>query len=202
MDDPKTIKSPGVQRKDRIPPGQSCVAELPVLHEGPVPAIDPDQWTLSIFGAIKHPHKITYRELLGAPRVKVHSDVHCVTGWSKLDNLGEGVSTRELKNLVAANSEAKFVMVHAHGGYSTNLSLDDFFAADVLFALEHDGRAIEPRHGHPIRLVVPGLYLWKSAKWVAGVEFMAEDKPGFRESRGYHNTGDPWQEQRYAEQIQ
>lgn len=124
--------------------------------------------------------------------------MHCVTGWSKLDNLWEGVSTAEVRQLVAILPQARFVMVHSEGGFSTNLSLDDFFQPDVLFAMKHDGEPLQPEHGYPLRLVVPRLYLWKSAKWVLGVEFMDRDKPGFWESVGYHNHGDPWKEERYS----
>jgi DMSO/TMAO reductase YedYZ molybdopterin-dependent catalytic subunit len=121
-----------------------------------------------------------------------------VTGWSKLDNLWEGISATVIRDLVVILPDAKFVTVYSVDGFTTNLSLSDFFAGDVLFAVKHDGELLARAHGYPVRLIVPRLYLWKSAKWVARVEFTGEDKPGFWESRGYHNRGDPWQEERYG----
>jgi len=135
---------------------------------------------------------------MSLPRVKVVSDVHCVTGWSKIDNLWEGVSTRVIRELVDILPEARFVLVHSVGGFTTNLSLNDFFETDVLFATKHNDELLTPDHGYPVRLVVPRLYYWKSAKWVVGVEFMKEDKRGFWKSLGYHNHGDPWEEERYG----
>jgi len=141
---------------------------------------------------------LSYREFLALPRARVLSDVHCVTGWSRLDNQWEGVLTTTLKVLVRIMPEARFAIVHAEGNFTTNLLLEDFFGEDVIFAISHDGIAISPEHGYPVRLVVPRLYFWKSAKWVTGVEFTAEDRPGFWESHGYHNRGDPWKEERYS----
>jgi DMSO/TMAO reductase YedYZ molybdopterin-dependent catalytic subunit len=135
---------------------------------------------------------------MALPRVRVFSDIHCVTTWSKLGNLWDGVSTSVIKDLVSVRPEAGFVMVHAWGGFTTNLSLGDFFAEDCLFATEHDGKLLTPEHGWPVRLVVPRLYFWKSAKWVTGVEFIKQDAPGFWESHGYHMHGDPWKEERYG----
>ena len=135
---------------------------------------------------------------MALPKVKVFSDIHCVTTWSKLNNLWEGVSTSAIKELVEILPEARYVMVHAHKNFTTNLSLDDFFSPDVLLATHHNGNALNSKHGGPVRLVVPRLYFWKSAKWVTRLEFMAEDKRGFWESAGYHNHGDPWKEERYS----
>lgn len=184
--------------KDRIPPGQKVVEHLPVLHFGAVPHIDASKWTFTIFGLVKEELKLTYKEFLSLPQTKVLSDAHCVTGWSKLNNLWEGVSTGVVKELVEISPEAKFVLVHAAGGFTTNLSMADFFAQDVLFAVKHNGKYLTREHGHPVRLVVPRLYFWKSAKWVTGVEFMKEEKHGFWESQGYHKRGDPWKEERYS----
>ena len=132
------------------------------------------------------------------PKLKVLSDIHCVTGWSRLNNLWEGVSTGEIKKLAGILSDARFVIVRGAGGFTTNLALGDFFEADVLFATSHDGQLLTAEHGYPVRLVVPRLYFWKSAKWVTGVEFVSRDIPGFWESAGYHNHGDPWKEERYG----
>src|SRR5206468_5819457 len=141
--------------------------------------------------------RFTWDEFRALPRVRVHADMHCVTRWSKLDNLWEGVSTREVLRHAEVSPAARFVMVHCEHGFTTNLLLDDFLAEDALFALTHNGRDLEPDHGYPVRLVVPRLYAWKSAKWVRGIEFSAVDKPGFWERNGYNNRGDPSKEERY-----
>jgi DMSO/TMAO reductase YedYZ molybdopterin-dependent catalytic subunit len=169
-----------------------------VLHYGSVPKDDPTRWSLTLFGLVEQERTLSFAEFLALPAVRVLSDVHCVTSWSRLDNLWEGVKTAALKDLVKILPEAKFAIVHAAGDFTTNLSLEDFFSSDVLLAVKHDGQAITPEHGYPVRLVVPRLYFWKSAKWVNGIEFTAEDRPGFWESHGYHNRGDPWKEERYG----
>ena len=192
------IISPDTKRENRIPPGQRLVKEWPVLHAGRVPDINIEKWSFRIFGLVEKEKILNLKEFMALPMVEVFSDIHCVTSWSKLDNTWEGVSTSEIKSLVKIKGEAEFVMVHGIGGFTTNLSLEDFFAEDVLFAVKHDGKPISVEHGAPLRLVVPRLYFWKSAKWVNGIEFMAKDKPGFWESRGYHNHGDPWMEERYS----
>jgi DMSO/TMAO reductase YedYZ molybdopterin-dependent catalytic subunit len=198
MKDEEVIKSPDTERKDRVPPGQRVTEKWPTLHEGAVPDIIISQWVFAISGLVGRERELDYKEFMSLPRVKVFSDIHCVTGWSKLDNLWEGVSTSVIRELVRILPEAEFVMVHSAGGFTTNLSLIDFFQPDVLFAIKHDNEPLTPEHGYPVRLVVPRLYFWKSAKWVVGVEFMAEDSPGFWESHGYHNHGDPWKEERYS----
>lgn len=198
MGNEHTIRSPDTERADRLPPGQRLTEEWPVLHYGKVRVMSPADWRLTIFGLVEKEKVLDYAELTALPQVKVFSDIHCVTRWSRLNNLWEGVSTGELKKLVAIRPEAKFVLLHAPGDFTTNLPLDDFFQPDVLFALKHDGRPLAPEHGHPVRLVVPRLYFWKSAKWVTGVEFLAENRPGFWEQKGYHLHGDPWTEERYG----
>ncbi len=192
------IKSLDTERKNRVPPGQRATEGWPVLHYGGVPRVDPDEWRFKLFGLVEQERSLSFLEFSALPMVRVLSDVHCVTGWSRLDNLWGGVQALALKDLVKILPEAKFAIVHASGNFTTNLSLDDFFLEDVLFALKHNGRPISPDHGYPLRLVVPRLYFWKSAKWVTGVEFTSEDRPGFWESRGYHNRGDPWVEERYG----
>ena len=198
MENKNIVKSPDTERKDRVPLGQRVTEKWPVLHNGKVPNIDVSEWTFTISGLVKEERKLNYQEFNSLPRVKVFSDVHCVTGWSKLNNLWEGVSTSVIKELVDILPEAKFVMVHSVGGFTTNLSLSDFFEPDILFAIKHNDTPLTPEHGYPVRLVVPRLYFWKSAKWVLGVEFMEKDKRGFWEARGYHNHGDPWKEERYS----
>ena len=197
MNEIKIIKSPDTARENRIPPGQREVKKLPVLHEGPVPAFDLATWSFRLWGAVEKERRLSWAEFSGLPRVKVYADVHCVTGWSSLDHCWEGVSSAEIKKLAKLRPEAKCALVHAHTNYTVNLTLEDFFAEDVVFAFTCDEEVIPPQHGFPVRLVVPRLYLWKGAKWVTGVEFLIEERPGFWESRGYHLHGDPWKEERY-----
>jgi len=192
------IRSPDTTRSERIPPGQQQTQEWPVLHYGGIPHVDISKWTFTISGLVESERKLNFEEFSSLPQETVFSDVHCVTGWSKLDNCWEGVGSRTLKGLVHILPAARFVMIHAERGFATNLSCKDFFESDVLFALKHNGEPLTPGHGYPVRLVVPRLYFWKSAKWATGVEFMEEDKRGFWESHGYHNRGDPWQEERYS----
>ena len=192
------IKSPDTERKDRIPPGQKATEKWPALHYGTVPDIVISQWVFTISGLVEEERRLDYQEFMTLPRVRVLADIQCGTGWSKLDNLWEGVSSDEIRKLANILPEAKFVVVQATGGFTTNLTLNDFFQPDVLFAIKHNNELLTPEHGYPLRLVVPRLYFWKSTKWVTGVEFTAEDRPGFWESHGYHNHGDPWQEERYG----
>lgn len=194
----KVIKSSDTEREDRIPLGQRVTEKWPVLHHGSVPRIDISTWVFTISGMVEKERKINYEEFMSLARVKVLSDIHCVTGWSQLNNLWEGVSTNLMREIVHILPQAKFVMVHSVGGFTTNLSLNDFFQSDVLFAIKHNNELLTVEHGYPVRFVVPRLYFWKSAKWVVGVEFMEEDRRGFWESHGYHNHGDPWKEERYS----
>jgi len=198
MPEKRVIRSPDTNRVERVPPGQKLTERFPVLHHGSVPSLDSGTWTLAITGLVDPQKKLTCEQFMKLPQVRVTSDIHCVTGWSRLDNVWEGVSTQEIKNLTKVLPAARFVMVHAAGGFTTNLSLDDFFAEDVLFAVTHNGQPLTAEHGYPVRLVVPRLYFWKSAKWVTSIEFMAEERLGFWESAGYHRRGDPWQEERYS----
>ena len=201
MDDGAII-SPDTRRDQRLPPRQALTRKWPVLHAGEVPPFDPATWDFTVFPIplVNTVRRFTWAEFAALPRVRVFADMHCVTRWSKLDNLWEGVATRELLDHVTVSPRAKFVMVHCEYGFSTNLPVEDFFADDCLFALRHNGQDLTPEHGHPVRLVVPRLYAWKSAKWVRGVEFMEADRPGFWESwehGGYHMRGDPWTEERF-----
>jgi DMSO/TMAO reductase YedYZ molybdopterin-dependent catalytic subunit len=192
------IKSPDTERTERIPPGQHVTNNFPVLHAGSTYNVDTSRWRFRIFGLVEKERTLSYGEFMNLPMVKMFSDIHCVTSWSKLDNTWEGVSTGEIKNIVKILPEAKYVIVHAEGGFTTNLPIEDFFETDVLFAVKHNGEPLTAEHGSPVRLVVPRLYFWKSAKWVTGIEFVKNDKSGFWESRGYHNRGDPWKEERYG----
>lgn len=195
----KTIISPDKKRVKRVPPGQRLTEGLPILHYGEAPMdVELKKWRFSIFGLVDRKRQLTHGEFMKLPRVRVESDVHCVTRWSSLDHAWEGVSTSEIKNLVAINPEARYVVVHAYEGFTTNLPIGEFFSEDALFAFRLDGEDISVEHGWPLRLVVPRLYFWKSAKWAEGVEFTAEDRPGFWEQNGYHNHGDPWKEERFG----
>jgi len=198
MIDADAIISPDTQRENRVPPGQHLTQKWPVLHYGSAPKIHESKWSLKIFGLVEKSRTLNFEEFMALPRAKVFSDIHCVTTWSRLDNLWEGVSAGEIKNLVKIAAEARYVIIHAAGSFSTNLSMNDFFQTDVLFAIKHDNELISADHGGPVRLIVPRLYFWKSAKWVTGLEFTERDKPGFWESSGYHNHGDPWKEERYG----
>ncbi len=197
MADAEIIISPDTQRKIRIPPGQYLTEKWPVLHYGSVPSIDVSRWNLRIFGLVNKELDINFQYFVSLPQIKVLSDIHCVTTWSRLNNLWEGVSSAAIKTLVEIKPDAKFVIVHAIGNFTTNLTTEDFFQTDVLLAVKHNGESLSQEHGGPVRLVVPGLYFWKSAKWVTGLEFVNKDHPGFWESAGYHNHGDPWKEERY-----
>jgi len=191
------IQSPDTLREDRIPPGQRQVETWPVLQAGGVLQIDPAEWTFTISGLVNNPATLSYSDFLQLPTVQVFSDIHCVTTWSRLSNLWEGPSSQTIVELAKIKPGARFVIVKAPG-FSTNLTLTDFMEEDVLFATRHDDQLLTAEHGAPVRLVVPRLYFWKSAKWVIEVEFTAEDRPGFWESGIYHNRGDPWLEQRYG----
>lgn len=197
MDD-RLVVSPDVYREQRVPPGQRQTERFPVLHYGAVQRIDPARWQLELSGLVRAEKTLSYAEFMRLPSVKVRADFHCVTGWSRLDNLWEGVSAQTLLELAQPLPQARYVLVHGAGGFTTNLALDDLNQPDVLLATQHDGRELTPEHGYPLRLVVPRLYAWKSAKWVTGIEFLAAERLGFWEAGGYHPRGDPWKEERYA----
>jgi DMSO/TMAO reductase YedYZ molybdopterin-dependent catalytic subunit len=187
----------GSELRDRLPPGQYVTEKWPVLHYGEVPRVDLKRWSFRIWGLVERPLELSYEEILKEPKVAVRCDIHCVTRWSKLDNLFEGVAVRGLLERARPLPEARYVMVHAEHGFTTNLPLEDLTKDNVLLAYAHDGQPLTPEHGWPLRLVVPHLYFWKSAKWVRGFELMAQDRPGFWETYGYHMRGDPWKEERY-----
>jgi DMSO/TMAO reductase YedYZ molybdopterin-dependent catalytic subunit len=197
---PDVIVSLDTRRPQRIPPGQSRTRKWPVLDASGPPAIDLDRWRFRMAGLAGKTVEWDWKEFQLLPRVKVFADFHCVTRWSRLGNLWEGVTTRELVQLAGgAKPDARFVTVHGYDrGWTTNLPLEDFLAEDALVAFLHDGEAISAEHGGPARLIVPKLYAWKSAKWVAGVELTEKDQPGFWESNGYHMRGDPWEQERYS----
>ncbi|MFZ0888533.1 MAG: sulfite oxidase-like oxidoreductase [Candidatus Binataceae bacterium] len=186
------------QLENRLPPGQSLTGKFPVLSYGPTPRFNPEKWDFRIFGEVEEPLRFTYDQFRALAQSRQVSDFHCVTSWSRLDNVWEGVKARDLMKLVRVKPSARFVIVHCDGGYATNLPRAEFMDDDVMLAHRHDGRDLAPDHGFPLRLVVPKLYGWKSAKWVRALEFSAEERRGFWEVRGYHNHADPWTEERYS----
>jgi DMSO/TMAO reductase YedYZ molybdopterin-dependent catalytic subunit len=194
------MKQPDPSVASRVPPGQTLTAKWPVLTYGSTPRFDPKRWTFKCFGLVEREASWTWDELQKLPRVTVRSDVHCVTRWSKLDNAWEGVPARAIIEHVRPRPEAKWVVQHADPDYTTNTSLDDLRDEDVILALEHGGRALEPDHGGPMRLVLPKLYFWKSSKWLRAFEFLDVNPPGFWEQNGYHMNADPFREERYSDQ--
>lgn len=194
------IVSPDTHRIQRIPPGQSRTRKWPVLDASGPPRIDMAQWRIELFGLVEREVSLTWDQFTSLPKVKVFSDFHCVTRWSRLGNLWEGVATSEIVKLAGAISpRAKYVLIHGYDhGWTTNLPLEMFLSEDALIATHHDGEPLTLEHGAPARLIVPLLYAWKSAKWIGGIEFIEEDKAGFWERNGYHMNGDPWREERFG----
>jgi DMSO/TMAO reductase YedYZ molybdopterin-dependent catalytic subunit len=179
----------------KLPPGQYLTEDFPVLSAGPTPRIDLNKWTFTVATETGQRHSWSWQELMALPSEDVNVDIHCVTKWSKFGTHWHGVSLDTL--LSDVETTADYVMAHSYGGYTTNLPLQDLMDGQAWIAYRYDGDDLAPEHGGPARLLVPHLYFWKSAKWVNGLEMMPEDSPGFWESAGYHNYGDPWREQRY-----
>ncbi|MFF5207324.1 sulfite oxidase-like oxidoreductase [Streptosporangium sp. NPDC000396] len=194
------IVSPGFSGRRRggtpdLPPGQYLTEDFPVLSAGPTPQIPMDDWHLTVTTETGHPHRWDWAELNCLPVEQITVDLHCVTKWSKLGTAWEGVSLDTL--LAEVETSADYALVHSYGGYTTNLPVEDLLDGQAWIAIRYEGEDLAPEHGGPARLLVPHLYLWKSAKWVSGIRLLNEDRPGFWESVGYHNYGDPWREQRY-----
>jgi DMSO/TMAO reductase YedYZ molybdopterin-dependent catalytic subunit len=194
---PDTLRGSGDQR---TPPGQVLTSKWPVLHYGSVPKVDPHHpnWRLRIFGLVEQPYELSYQELRDLPAADVVCDMHCVTHWSRLDNTFTGVPTRQLIERARPRPEARFVMCHSEAGFTTNVPLEEFIQDDCILAYAWEGKDLTPDHGWPLRGLVPRLYLWKSAKWIRGIELRATDAPGFWEQNGYHMHGDPWTEERFG----
>ncbi len=186
----------GKGRSDpKLPPGQYLVEDFPVLSAGPTPRIDLDHWELGVTTETGQRHRWSWPELLALPSETFTVDLHCVTRWSKLGTTWQGVSIDTL--LSDVDTAADYAFVRSYGGYTTNLPLEDLVDGQAWIAYRYDGEDLEPEHGGPARLLVPHLYLWKSAKWVSSINLSLQDQPGFWETAGYHNYGDPWREQRY-----
>jgi DMSO/TMAO reductase YedYZ molybdopterin-dependent catalytic subunit len=187
-----------VRQANRLPPGQKEVKNWPVLDLGVQPDVKPEKWRLRIAGLVENTLAWTLPEFMALPQENFVSDIHCVTAWSRYDNHWQGISARTILDLVRPKTDARHVVFHSYDGYTTNVKLDVFAEPDVLLAHSWEGKPLSREHGGPVRVVVPHWYFWKSAKWVNRIEFVAEDRPGFWETRGYHNEGDPWKEERYS----
>jgi DMSO/TMAO reductase YedYZ molybdopterin-dependent catalytic subunit len=186
------------ENANRIPPGQYLERGFPVLSAGPTPHTPLDKWDFSVVGNVKEPKHWTWNDLLEQPHETPTVDIHCVTKWTKLDTHWEGISVETLLKQVDYDPhQVHYVIAFSDGGYTTNLPLADVLGDKAWIAFNYDGKPLEPEHGGPARLLVPHLYFWKSAKWVRGLRLVEHDTPGFWESYGYHNYGDPWKEQRY-----
>lgn len=184
--------------RGKLPPGQREVKNWPVLDLGVHPSIVLEDWKLTVDGAVDNPFAWDWQTFLAQPQVTMTSDIHCVTGWSRFDNTWTGVHVAHLMDVARPKADAMHCLFHSHDGYTTNVRIDRFADADVLLAHSWEGEPLTPEHGGPVRVVIPKWYFWKSAKWIRRIEFAAEDRPGFWEVRGYHNEGDPWNEDRYS----
>lgn len=194
------VVSPGFRgrrspEQPNLPPGQYLTEGFPVLSAGPTPRVPLDEWELVITTESGQVHRWSWPELLALPSESVTVDIHCVTKWSKLGTTWDGVSLDTL--LRDVETAADFALAHSYGGYTTNLPLEDLLDGKAWIAYRYDGDELDPEHGGPARLLVPHLYFWKSAKWVRGIQLLLDDEPGFWETLGYHDYGDPWREQRY-----
>lgn len=188
----------GAREVDRLPPGQRLVRDWPVLDLGVQPAIPRERFRLIVDGAVEAPMVLDWDGLMALPQSESLSDIHCVTAWSRYDNRWSGVRATDLLAAVKPRPEARHVLFQSADGYTTNVPLAAFADDDVMLAHSWDGAALDRRHGGPLRVVIPKLYFWKSAKWVRRITLASEDRPGFWETRGYHNHGDPWMEERYG----
>lgn len=180
-----------------MPPGQTVVTDFPVLTYGATPRVPIEQYRVRLWGLVEA-REFSWAELMSLPQTELECDLHCVTRWSKLGTRWRGVKVSDLLAGVRLDPAATQVMAHCYGGYTTNLPLEDLLVHSSLLAHTFDGLPLEREHGGPLRLLVPHLYLWKSAKWLNGLEFMAQDRAGFWERNGYHLYGDPWKEERYS----
>ena len=200
-DDEDTLTAePPEHAAERVPPGQRVVRGWPVLHEGRIPRFDESSWSLSVDGACDNTLRLDYSGLQELGPIEMTSDFHCVTGWSKLDNRWRGVQSKLLLQRAFPSADATHVLVHAEQGYTANLPLAALQEDEAMLAWGHNGKDLAPKHGWPLRLVIPRLYGWKSVKWVRRLELLTSDHRGFWEIRGYHNRADPWLEERYSYQ--
>ncbi|MGH2365783.1 MAG: sulfite oxidase-like oxidoreductase [Chloroflexota bacterium] len=196
------VTSPALSEEEkarRLPPGQYLTEKFPVLHYGSVPRFNEATWDFRVFGLVDVEKRWTWAEFQRLPSKQVTRDIHCVTHWSKYDTAWEGVPLAALlREQVGVKAEAGFVVAHADNGYTTNVPLELVLQPDTLLAHKYDGQPLTPDHGYPLRLFIPTRYFWKSAKWLRGLEFLAQDRLGFWEQNGYNNNADPWREERYS----
>ncbi|MCP9484937.1 MAG: sulfite oxidase-like oxidoreductase [Gaiellaceae bacterium MAG52_C11] len=182
----------------RLPPGQYLTEKWPVLHAGSVPHTELETWDFRVWGEVEQELTLDWQQLAALPTVEVTQDIHCVTRWSKFDLTFKGIAWRELETLAGQKPSARYAIAHAEQGFTANVPIAVLRAEGALLAYEADGEPLGLEHGWPLRLVIPGKYFWKSAKWLRGIELSVSDKPGFWERYGYHNDADPFKEQRYA----
>jgi DMSO/TMAO reductase YedYZ molybdopterin-dependent catalytic subunit len=188
------------EQRKRVPPGQYVTEKWPVLHYGSVPRVDLPTWDFRVWGEVEEPFRFGWDAFKQMPRKELHTDIHCVTRWSRLDIDFEGVPIQHILERARLRPSARFVLAHSEQGYTANLPLDILDDDDVILADTADGQPLTPEHGYPLRLVVPKRYFWKSAKWIRGLEFLPQDTLGFWERYGYHNDADPWKEERFSDQ--
>ncbi|HUN38900.1 MAG TPA: sulfite oxidase-like oxidoreductase [Acetobacteraceae bacterium] len=184
--------------RDRLPPGQLLVTDWPVLDLGAEPNVTEQKFRLDIDGAVENRLSLSFAEFMALPQAESMSDIHCVTQWSRYDNHWQGVAARTILDLVLPKPEAQHVIFHSFDGYTTNVRLDQFHQPDVFLVHMWEGKPLTRAHGGPVRVLMPRLYFWKSAKWLRRIQFTISDHKGFWEQRGYHNNGDPWDEERYS----
>lgn len=193
----KYFRKPNTSEKQRVPPGQHLANQFPVLTYGETPHITPQDWQLKVWGLVKE-QTFVWSDILALPQSTFTADFHCVTHWSKLDVSWAGFAVSELMQLIELQPSVTHVMQHCYGGYTTNLTLNDFLHEQAFFAHTLNGEPLPMDHGGPLRLVVPHLYAWKSGKWLNGLEFLDHEQLGFWEENGYHRRGEPWSEERYS----
>lgn len=192
-------KTKQTRQSDRIPPNQNVTTKFPVLHAGNVPYYeDMSKWNLQVYGLVDRPMLLSFEDIKAFPKAELKNDIHCVTGWSRLDNVWQGIRAKDIAEKAGVHEEAGFVILHAEEGWTANLPLSDFTRETSLLAYAHNGEPLTPEHGYPLRGVFPHLYFWKSAKWLRGIQFTKENHPGFWERNGYHLRGDPWKNQRFT----
>ncbi|MFA1779803.1 MULTISPECIES: sulfite oxidase-like oxidoreductase [Bacillus amyloliquefaciens group] len=192
-------KTKQTKQSERIPPNQNVTTKFPVLHAGNVPYYeDMSKWNLQVYGLVDRPMLLSFEDIKAFPEAEMKNDIHCVTGWSRLDNIWQGIRAKDIAEKAGVHKEAGFVILHAEEGWTANLPLFDFTRETSLLAYAHNGEPLTPEHGYPLRGVFPHLYFWKSAKWLRGIQFTKENHPGFWEKNGYHMRGDPWKNERFT----
>ena len=196
----KFFQKPDAELDDRIPPGQYLAKGFPVLTYGDTPTIRTEEWQFKVWGRAKEV-TLNWADFMAMPKSDFTADFHCVTRWSKLDVRWRGIKVTDFMKSIEVEPEAVHIMEHCYGGYTTNIALEDFLREENFFAYRLFDEALPPEHGGPMRLVVPHLYAWKSAKWINGLEFLDDEQLGFWERNGYHRRGEPWAEERYSDRF-